>query len=131
MAMTMAEAERAVDRAWYGAILQGVIALVFALVAVLGGREFTFGGWLTLAAALPPFGLAWGLARRSPAAAALLLALLLVELAASAAAGRFASLPLGLAFAYVYVRGLQGALAFHRIRREAAALPEESRVAAV
>ena len=115
--------DRAIQRAWFAALVCGGITLTFALFA-LGGRQLVPGlDAYGIIDAATLFGLAFGVYKRSRICAALLLAYTAgseIWIICNGAAVKPS--PLRLIFIYFYLRGMLAVFAHHR-RIQPAAIP--------
>ena len=112
------QAQRDIDVAVYGAIVSGTFTLVLALLVLMADANTP----LTMAAAgldvVCSYGLAYGIARRSRAAAIAALALLVLSTGSRLIQGVYVSGLIGAAvLGYCYVRGIRGTFAYQIHRR--------------
>lgn len=110
------DAERHLDRAWYAALIAATIDGVLGAMAILGTRTFTLAAAVYVARVVLTFALAYGVARRSRVAAVLLLVLGVLRVGIDVRGAALISLIVGAVFVYLYARGVQAAVAYHRLR---------------
>lgn len=110
------EAERHLDRAWYAALIAATIDGVLGAMVILGTRAFSLAAALYTTRVVLTLLLAYGVARRSRVAAVLLLVLGILRVGIDVSGAALIRLIVGAVFVYLYARGVQGAVAYHRLR---------------
>jgi serine/threonine-protein kinase len=117
-----AEIAKKIKGAWIAALVSAALTLVMILIAVGSGATFMgINAWAFVDIGII-LGLAYGVYRKSRTCAVLLFTFFLVEkIAMFASANRVGSVPIALAFIYLYGRGMVGTFQYHRERKAAAA----------
>jgi hypothetical protein len=110
-------AQSRIDRAWYAALVAATLTIVLGLVNFGTSHSITLLDIAAFTDAAVVLGLAWGIAHRSRVAAVLLLGHLALTVIAFIRGGAYgyALIATGL-FGPLYVLGLHGVLAYHRLR---------------